>query len=61
MYSKKDLSFEEFKKTVFHTQYKIRIPLLNISLEKKDYFTKGKYDLRKVESVLLEIYEQNFK
>lgn len=56
---KEIISFEEFKKTIYYTQYRIVIPLLNIRLDKVDFFVKGKLNLKLIEDKLLELYELN--
>lgn len=56
---KESISYEEFIKTIYYTQLYIKIPLLDIKLEKVNYFTKGKYDIKKINSKLYEIYEEN--
>lgn len=61
MYSKKELSYEEFKKTIYFTEKKVVIPILNIRLDKSEYFKKGKYCPGCVEDMLLDLYKQNFK
>lgn len=61
MYKVKDLSYEEFKKTIYFTATKVVIPVLNIRLEKTDYFKKGKYCSECIEGTLLELYDMNFK
>lgn len=57
-----NLTFEEFEKTCYHTQYSIIIPLLNrMKINKLEFFTKGKLDNNKIRSKLREIYEEKFK
>lgn len=54
------MTFEEFLKTTYYTQYHVHIPLLNrMKLQKTDYFTKGKFDTEKLNTKLYEIYEKN--
>lgn len=53
-----NLSFEEFKKTCFHTRLKLRIPLFNTYVEKERFLTKGKYDHEKETDYLKELYEK---
>lgn len=59
MKTKEIISFEEFKKTIYYTQYRIVIPLLDIRLDKVDFFVKGKLNLKLVDDKILEIYELN--
>jgi len=51
-----NVTFEEFKATVYHTQYKIVVPLLGIRMDKTDFFKKNKYQPDMVEEKLLELY-----
>jgi len=53
------LTFEEFKKTIFYTRLYVRLPLLNIVLEKTDFIGKKGFDNDKLNSKLLEIYDNN--
>ena len=56
------LTFEEFCKTCYHTQYNIVIPLVDrMRINKLEFFTKGKLDNDKLRSKLMEIYEEKFK
>ena len=56
------ITFEEFEKTCYHTQYNIVIPLVNrMQINKLEFFTKGKLDNDKLRSKLMEIYEEKFK
>jgi hypothetical protein len=60
MKEKKPISFEEFYRTCYHTQNYLHIPLLDRrTMDKRDYFSRGKYDSKKLEKALYEIYEQN--
>lgn len=54
------MTFEEFKKTCYHTEKLLRIPLLNTYVEKSTLINKrGKYDFDKEYEKLREIYEAN--
>jgi len=56
------ISFEEFEKTCYHTQYSIVLPLVNrMRINKLKFFSKGKLDNDKIRSKLMEIYEEKFK
>ena len=56
------ISFAEFEKSCYHTQYNIVIPLVNrMQINKLEFFTKGKLDNDKLRSKLMEIYEKKFK
>ena len=56
------ISFEEFEKTCYHTQYNIVLPLVNrMQINKLEFMTKGKLDNDKLRSKLMEIYEEKFK
>lgn len=56
------ISFEEFEKSCYHTQYYVIAPLLNrMKLNKLEFLTKGRYDNEKLRSKLIEIYEEKFK
>jgi hypothetical protein len=56
------LTFEEFKKSCYHTQYYVIVPLLNrMKINKLELLTKGKYDSEKLDNILLDLYEKNFK
>lgn len=57
--TKEIISFEEFKKTIYYTQYRIVIPLLNIRLDKVDFFIKGKLNIKLIDDKILELYELN--
>ena len=52
------MTFEEFRKSCFHTRLKLRIPLLNTYIEKKDLIVDGKYNFEKEEEWLRELYER---
>ena len=56
------ISFAEFEKTCYHTQYNIVIPLVDrMRINKLEFMTKGKLDNDKLRSKLMEIYEEKFK
>lgn len=56
----KYLSWEEFEKSCYHTQYYVIVPLLNrMKINKLELITKGKYDENKLKSKLLELYDSN--
>jgi hypothetical protein len=56
------ISFEEFEKTCYHTQYSIVLPLVDrMRINKLELMTKGKLDNNKLKSKLMEIYEEKFK
>ena len=56
------LTFEEFCKTCYHTQYNIVIPLVDrMRINKLEFMTKGKLDNDKLRSKLMGIYEEKFK
>ena len=56
------ISFEEFYKTCYHTQYAIVIPLVDrMRINKLNFMTKGKIDNNKLRGKLMEIYEEKFK
>ena len=56
------ISFEEFYKSCYHTQYNIVLPLVNrMKINKLEFMTKGKLDNNKLRSKLMEIYEEKFK
>lgn len=61
MFSRKDVSYDEFKKTIYYLQFKVVVPLLGVRLEKTDFFKKGKFNKDLLEGKLLELYENNFK
>jgi hypothetical protein len=54
-----NISFEEFKKTVYYTEKKIVIPLLNIRLDKIDFITKKVIDPNLVNSAIRKLYDGN--
>lgn len=57
--NKKPITFHEFEKTIYYTEKKIVIPLLNIRLDKTDYFKNGIIQPIALHSKLYEIYEKN--
>ena len=56
------ITFSEFEKSCYHTQYNIVIPLVNrMQINKLEFMTKGKLDNDKLRSKLMGIYEEKFK
>ena len=56
------ITFEKKKKTCYHTQYNIVIPLVDrMKINKLEFMTKGKLDNDKLRSKLMEIYKEKFK
>ena len=56
------ITFEEFEKSCYHTQYHIVIPLINrMKVNKLEFMTKGKLDNDKIRSKLMSVYEKKFK
>ena len=56
------ISFDEFQKSCYHTQYYLIIPLINrMKINKLEFMTKGKLDNDKLRSKLMKIYEEKFK
>lgn len=56
------ITFAEFEKTCYYTQYSIVLPLVDrMRINKLEFFTKGKLDNEKLRSKLIEIYEEKFK
>ena len=59
------MSYDEFKKTIFYTKNKLIIPLLGrISIDKINFFDKtlkrkNKYSFEKEDKFLKELYEKN--
>lgn len=54
------MTFQEFLKTIYYTEFHVHIPLLNrMKVNKLDYFVKGKLNLEKLNTKLYEIYEKN--
>ena len=57
-----NITWEEYEKSCYHTQYNIVIPLVNrMRINKLEFITKGKLDNEKLRSKLMEIYEEKFK
>lgn len=53
------MTFEEFKKTCFHTKDLLKIPLLHISISKvENLMKKGNYDFDKENVILRRLYEE---
>lgn len=50
------MSFEEFRRTTYHTRLYIRVPGSNTYVDKSQLMTKGRYDFKKEENVLRKIY-----
>ena len=58
----KIITFSEFEKSCYHTQYNIVLPLVDrMRINKLEFMTKGKLDSEKLRSKLMEIYEEKFK
>lgn len=55
---KNNISFEEFYKTVYYTEKTIVLPLINIRLDKVDFFEKGKLNFDKINSKIRSLYEE---
>ena len=56
------LTFEEFEKTIYYTQYSVVLPLVNrMRINKLEFMTKGKLDNDKLRSKLMDIYYEKFK
>ena len=56
------ITFSEFEKTCYYTQYSIVLPLVDrMRINKLEFMTKGKLDNDKLRSKLMEIYEEKFK
>jgi hypothetical protein len=56
------ITFEEFEKSCYHTQYNVVLPLVNrMKINKLNFMTRGKFDSEKFRSKLMEIYEEKFK
>ena len=56
------ITFEEFEKSCYHTQFYLIVPLVNrMKINKLEFMTKGKFDKDKLKSRLIEIYEEKFK
>ena len=56
------MSYDEFKKTIFYTANKMILPLLGrISIDKTKFINKRKkkYDFNKEDEFLKELYEKN--
>lgn len=55
------ISFDEFQKSCYHTQFYVIVPLLRrIKINKLELLTKGKLDNNKLNKILLDLYEKNF-
>lgn len=56
------ISFDEFQKSCYHTQFYVIVPLLRrMKINKLELFTRGKLDNDKLNKILLDLYEKNFK
>lgn len=54
------MTFEEFKKTCFHTRTMIKIPILRSGIEKSKLMNKkGHFDQDMADRALLDIFEDN--
>lgn len=54
------VTFEEFKKTCFHTREYLKVPLCNTDINKYDYLmTDKQYDFEKEDKILRHLYEKN--
>lgn len=54
------MTFDEFRKTCFHTKKSLKIPILDISVNKVKYLmTNNKYDLSKEHDVLMKLYDKH--
>ncbi len=54
-------TFEEFCKTIYYTEKQVVIPLLNLRLDKINFFKKDKLNLDLLNSKLRELYDENLK
>lgn len=53
-------TFEEFKKTCFHTRKCLKVPLCNTDINKYDYLmTDKQYDFEKEDKILRHLYKKN--
>lgn len=53
-------TFEEFKKTCFHTREYLKVPLLKMNINKYDHLiTNKQYDFEKEDKILRDLYEKN--
>lgn len=53
-----EITFEEFKGTTYHTRKKVVVPILNTSLDKREYFNNGKFNQRKLDLHLKQLYDE---
>lgn len=51
--------FNTFYKTIYYVKDYIKVPLLNMMLENKDYMKYGKLNHDKIKSKMMELYEEN--
>lgn len=56
-----NISFTEFSKSVYYTETKIVIPLLNLRLNKTEFMKNGKYISDLFNLKLIELYKLNIK
>lgn len=55
------ITFEEFIKSIYYTQYYIIIPLLNrMKIQKSQFIKNNKYDFNKEKQFLKQLYDKNF-
>lgn len=53
------MTFKEFKNTCYYTKDLLKIPLLNQSIEKKEFIIKNKYNFDKENEFLYKLYKEN--
>lgn len=51
------MTFAEFKRMVYHTAKAIRIPGSRTIINKSELMVKGKFNQKKADIVLLDVYE----
>lgn len=54
------ITLEEFMNTVYYTITRIVLPLLDIRLDKKNYFIKGKYNQDEVDKHIKIIFNEYY-
>lgn len=54
-----NITFEEFKKTVYYTEKTIVVPLLNKRIDKIDFFQNRKLNFDLISSYLRNLYDEN--
>jgi N-acetylglutamate synthase/N-acetylornithine aminotransferase len=52
------MTFEQFKKIIYHTRNCIRIPGSRSVIDKTQVMTKGKLDNKKIEKILKKVYDE---